>query len=258
MGHYTNEKKFERCCDSILIGEFSPLTLAAGPGLTDTEKTAAQAKYYSLHFTPNQCQVLQSKLGGSNFDKFNEFKIDKITYKIVIMNARAISMEPNYRAPDGSGQTVAQGGGATQTMSSVQDYVTNTYVFHKRWQNDVESDQDFLDWRKCLVGQKGACTFQNLFRQRGRMFNTAITADRGDNIYINNTTEFTNRISGRPLGWQRNATLGALRLGQAGLIVPGMTRNGWDNTTPNLIPKIRVTARVCSTVRFNANGIDMI
>lgn len=257
MGHYTSEKKYDRCCDSIFLGDYSPLFFNAGPGLLDTEKTFAAAKYYPLQFTVANLPVLQSLL-GTGYDKFNEFKIDKVTFKIKILNARAMQMDPNYRAPDGTGQTAATGTvGGFNSMLNQQDYVTNTYVFHKRWQNDVENDQDFLDWRKCLVGQKGACTFVNLFKQAGKMFNTGITADRADTMYIQNVLTNTKKY-GQPIGFQRVNEINNLRIGQGGLILPGMTRTGWDNTQANVIPKIRVTARVCSTVRFNANGVDQI
>ena len=89
------------------------------------------------------------------------------------------------------------------------------------------------------------------------MFNTGITADRADTMYIQNVPKNTKKY-GQPIGFQRIHEINDLRIGQAGLILPGMTKLGWDNATTNIIPKIRVTARVCSTVRMNANGIDQI
>ena len=249
MGHYTNEKRFLRICDVIEIGDYGLTTLPT----PQSGLIAGITKYRPLGFRIKSLPNLMARL-GSTIDKFDEFKIDKITYKVTVLNARQLSMDPNYKAPDGSGQSTAVA--PVDTMINKHDYVPNTYVFHKRYQNDDLADQDFLDWRKTKVAMKGACTFVNLFRQKGKMFNTAITADRADDIYIDNTA-IPNKKHGQPLGWQKfNDTIDELKVGQAGIILPGQTRTGWDGLNNNIYPSIRVTARVCSSVRSNAAGID--
>jgi len=251
MGHYTNEKRYLKVCDVIDVGDYL-LTSLTGVG---AEQLSNVAKYRNLAFRISSLPNLVARLGSTS-DKFDEFKIDKVTYKVTVLNARQLSMDPNYKAPDGSGQDAFPL--PTNQMTNKFDYVPNTYVFHKRWQNDDLADADFLDWKKCKNGMRGACTFVNLFRQRGKMFNTAITADRADDVYINNTAILQKR-HGQGLGWQKNtSSIQDLKIGQAGLILPGISKNGWDNIVSNIVPKLRVTVRVCSSLRANAAGIDIL
>lgn len=251
MGHYTNEKRYMRLCDVIDVGDYLLTSLSGAGG----ESIANVAKYRNLAFRISSLPNLVARL-GSTIDKFDEFKIDKVTYKVTVLNARQLSMEPNYRAPDGSGQDAVTL--PPNIMVNKHEYVSNTYVFHKRWQNDDLADADFLDWKKTKNGMRGSCEYVNLYKQRGKMFNTAITADRADDVYVNNTA-ILQKKHGQGLGWQKNTTsIQDLKIGQAGLILPGITRNGWDALSTNIVPKIRVTVRVCSSVRSNAAGIDML
>lgn len=251
MGHYTNEKRYLRVCDNLSVADFT-VTNCTG---TDSDFINGVAQYKDLSFRISSLPNLVARL-GSTTDKFDEFKIDKITYKVRVLNARQLAMDPNYKAPDGYGQDVTPI--PTKSMLNKHDYVPNTYVFHKRWQNDDRGSEDFTDWKKCRTGMKGSCTFVSLFRQKGKMFNTAITADRGDDIYINNTA-ILQKKHGAALGWQKNSTdIQDLKIGQGGLIIPGMSKKGWDNTTNNIKPLIRVSVRVCSSLRSNGGGIDIL
>lgn len=248
MSHYTSVRRFERVCDTLEIKDIE------APYLIGGGDKAALAQYTNLGFKISALPNMMAKL-GSTADKFNEFRVVKVTYKLKVMNARALQMDPNFRCPDGSGQNAVTG--PTITMANKSDYVHNTYVFHKRYQNDNLTSADFTDWRKCSDSMKGACTYISLFRQKGKMFNTAITADRADEIYVNNTPLLYKR-HGQSIGWQKtNTALEDLTIGQAGIIMPGITKNGWDNTTPNITPTIRVTVRVCSELRANAASVDL-
>jgi hypothetical protein len=254
MSHYTNIRRQEKICDTLDIGDFDCHKLTSG-------KILGQAKYRNLGFKISELPHLMAKLtplaagASSNETKFDEFRIVKITYKIKVLNARALSMDPNYRCPDGSGQNTVTL--PDKIMVNKHNYVHNSYVFHKRYQNDDLTAFDFTDWKLIQDSMKGACEFVNFFRQKGKMFNTAITADRAQEIYVNNTPLFYKK-HGQTIGWQKHDTsLMDLRIGQAGLITPGIHRLGWDEVLSNPNPQVRVSVRVCSVVRANKQSVDL-
>lgn len=250
MGHYTNSKRYLRVCDVVgFTSDFVPNKCSGATSLADY---AGVAQWYDLSTNISGLPNLAANLGtGTN--QFDEFKIDKITYKVQVLNARQLSMDPDYRAPDGTGQNTAAT--PTQTMAKKYHYVQNCYVFHKRYQADNTTSSAFLNWEQVAFAQKGAATFVNMFRSKGKMFNTAITAQKQETLYVDGTAN-TVKKDGIPLGWQKYvATTMDLNVGQAGLIVPGAFTYGWGGST-NPVPQIRVTMRVCSTLRTNSNSID--
>lgn len=256
MGHYTNEKRYKRVCDVLHFStDYKTSTCTGASFLADFCGTA---QYYDLSRNINQLPNLMANL-GSTTDKFDEFKIDKITYKVQVMNARQLANSINYRAPDGTGQNTATGS-PSALMINPQNYVHNTFVFHKRYQNDVQTNYsgfDFLDWAKCANAQKGACTFVNFFRQKAKMFNTAITAQRADTLYIDGTAINTKK-DGVPIGWRKfDGTIGEQNIGQAGLIMPGIWSYDWTGAS-NAKPVVRVTMRVCTSLRTNAVSADAL
>ena len=97
----------------------------------------------------------------------------------------------------------------------------------------------------------------NFFRQKGKLFNTAITAQRADTIYIDGTAINTKK-DGVPIGWRKyDGTIGEQNIGQAGLIMPGIWSYDWAGNT-NVRPIVRVTMRVCSSLRTNAVSVDSL
>ncbi|MBG0744959.1 MAG: hypothetical protein IV298_16140 [Cylindrospermopsis raciborskii KL1] len=246
MGHYTMPDRFRKCCDVIDIADFE-----CTPGSVDA--ISGVAKIHDLSFKIDNLANLKDLLTGGTKDDFSEFRIDKIVYKVTCLNARNLQMDPNFKPPDGTGQDALTT--PSVVMANKWDYVPNSYVFIKRFQNDPLTNADFTDWSLIRRSDKGVATFQNFFRQRGKMYNMPIIVDRADEIYMNSTA-VTRKRHGTALGWQTySAGIMDLRIGAGALIMPGIFPKGWDNTIMNIKPKLRITARICSSVRCNVKSL---
>ena len=252
MGHYTSMKRYEKCCDVLELGEYdATLGGVEHGGLTYPERPT----YYNLQSKLSELPNLMKLLKGDD-KEFLEFRIDKVTLKVTVLNARAIAMDPNFRAPDGSGYWIPSETLLSE-VANKQFYVNNTYVIHRRIENDAPTTV-IQDWKKLQNASKGSIKFVNLFRQRGKMFQLPVTCGRTDRMIINET-EVGTRKEGYALGWkQYTEDLDNIRIGNAGLILPALYPKGWDETTANIAPKLSVSVRVCSSVRKNVNSVDVI
>lgn len=265
MYHYKNPYQFARGCDVIhLRPSATEDFFKVERGWSTGDKQPKLAKYYNLKFFANQLPNLQEKLNATTFEDFTDVKIDKVIYKITVMNARALAMDPNFRVAEGTGQNAASS--PTLKMIQPEEYVRNSYVFHRRYDGDAGGtilSRDFDDWSAMQHCMKGAVQYVSFFRQKGKMFNTGVYG----NSYREISTEgggidqkTSLKKQGVPLGWvNKNTTdINKICIGRAGLILPSIHEKGWDNTTDNLVPHLMVQARVCWSVRNNAYSIDDI
>lgn len=246
MRHYKRANMYRKICDVINIGDYFEPPTGTSPPL---------AKYHNLAFTVADLPRLNEVLVQPGIGGFRKVRIDKVTYKIVVENARQLSMDPNYRAPNGEGVTASE---PPVNMAHPEEYAKkNSYVFHRRLENDVlASSSDFGDWSLFECAQKGAITYVSFFRQKGKMFNTAAAYTKTIS-YSYNGINNSKKIDGVPMGWFDVGTLPTnLQVGNAGLILPGMYTKGWDGETNNPIPRLSVSVRVCSTVMGSKSTID--
>lgn len=238
---------YRRGCDFINIGNIEcPIDSVSG--------AAPKAQYHTLEFNPTALPNLQNIL-GSEFGKFKEYRIDRITYKVVVINARRLAMEPNYIPPDGTGVA------GEEHMAHPEEYAKkNSYVFHYRQENDDINTGVFEDWSKFQFAKPGTIEYVSFFRGKGKMFKCPVTTTirsqigtgTGSSSFINKDTH------GARLGWIDKDTSGqsTINIGKAGIIVPGVRHKGWDDTTLNPVPKLEVSCRVCWTARECGYSMD--
>ena len=246
MRHYKASNMYRKVCDVINIGEYFEPPQGTSPPL---------AKYHNLAFTIADLPRLNDVLAEPGFGGFRKVRIDKVTYKIVVENARQLAMDPNYRAPNGEGVTASD---PPVNMEHPEEYAKkNSYIFHRRIENDVlATSSDFGDWGVLETAQKGAITYVSFFRQKGKMFNTAAAFTKRIDYSYNGINQ-TKKIDGVPMGWFDVGTLPTnLQIGNAGLILPGMHDKGWDGTTANPYPRLGISVRVCATVMGSKKSID--
>lgn len=241
---------YRRGCDFINLGHLEfPTDAVSG--------NAPLAQYKTLEFNPTQLPNLQAIL-GNEFGKFKEYRIDRITYKVVVINARRLAMEPNYIPPDGSGVE------GENHMAHPEEYAKkNSYVFHYRQENDDINDGVFSDWSRFQFAKPGTLQYVNVFRQKGKMFKCPVTTTIRTQIGTGTGThsDFLNRdLHGARLGWIDKDLVfqERINLGKAGILAPGVRHKGWDGTTDNPRPKLEVSCRVCWSARECGFSTDQI
>nr|UOF80438.1 hypothetical protein [Cressdnaviricota sp.] len=242
---YTKTYDFNRGFDHI---DFGPVK----PELGTTANVSANAKLKVLSFTIGDLARLKEKLnsftsaaGNSNHNKL--FRIDKIVYKVLVENAKALTMDPSFKAPDGSGTN----------MTNEQDFVNNSYVFHLRSEQDDQADTNsFTDWSYLKYARKGAVKFVSLFRQRGKMFPCSFRVIQ-KNTNQEAATDLVTRKDNINPGWIRYdaSGLNTFPVKLANIILPGLDGKGWDGQV-NMTPQLRVTARVYWSTKGNLYSID--
>lgn len=248
MRLYRQPNLYRRGCDYVPLATISPPTDASG--------VSPVAKYHSLELGIASCPNLTALLGNT-FGKFQKFKIDRVTVKVVCINARRLAMEPNYKSPDGTGIT------GEFTMLHEEEYAKkNSYVFHYRIDNDNIDDGPFYDWSNFQFARPGTIEYCSFFRGKGKMFKVPISTTKRTQIQtgLGQDTFINKDETGVPMGWlDRNiANREHINICKAGIIVPGMNKKGWDGTTDNPIPILEVSARVCWSVKECGFAADQI
>ena len=241
---------YRRGCDFINLGHIEcPTDMVSG--------NAPLAQYHTLEFNPTMLPNLQAIL-GNEFGKFKEYRIDRITYKVICINARRLAMEPNYVPPDGTGVT------GENHMAHPEEYAKkNSYVFHYRQENDDINTGEFNDWSKFQFAKPGTLQYITFFRQKGKMFKCPVTTTIRSQIGTGTSTasDFLNRdLHGARLGWidKDLANQNKINIGKAGIIVPGVRSMGWDSSIANPKPKLEVSVRICWSARECGFSTDQI
>lgn len=250
MGHYRAPNMYRKVCDVVNLESYLKCPFVA---TGDAEKPYL-AKYNRFTVDLASLPNLQNLLNENTFGDFQEFIIDKVVVKVVVKNARMLSMDPNYKAPDGHGTNQYT---SETTMAHPEEYAAkNSYVFHKRYERDTQSSGDFTDWSLFQYAQRGAITYTNFFRQKGRMFDIGcFTTKLMDIEYAGSSASISKK--GQPLGWMNKETAPSnLKVADFGIIMPGIAYKGWDKTNINPNPELEVSCRVCARVRNSAFSID--
>lgn len=254
MNSYMKQITSAKTCDVITIKN---VTLPRGNNTpVGSINDPAAPQYININVNTANLPNLQQYRGSTtsvNVQRFTQWRIDQITYKIKVLNARQLYMEPNYREPDGGGRFVTLAGPYGQVLN-YQKYANNKFAIHKRLETDNLADAEVTDWDIVFNARKGSIEWISLFKPKGRMIRAGAFSD--SNISVSDTSVArAKKRHGIPLGWM-DFDFGNVNVGQMGIIIPGIQRFGWDGLTPNIQPVIEIEARVCCSLRANANSLD--
>lgn len=243
-----------------------------------TGNNAGLGKFIHMSFTLAQCPNLKQDLGTTVRDMY-QFRIDKILYKVEVVNARELMMSPNYKPPDGDGKVTQ--GAIVYDMYNQAFYDKNCFYFMKRMQTDHVSGSTFTNWKITGYNHPGTKKKINFFKQKptyiedafwvtqhqavegfnhtktGTTVTSIVSKERNIDRHMVNGGWITPGVPVEP-EYQNDNIWSGILVGKGALIVPGISAKGLDGTTNNLQPKIRVSCRVFWRLRFNSQDFNAL